>query len=82
MLIGITGTNGKTSTAYLIESILKASGEPVGLISTIVPWGPRAAWLLNEQHLRAQIYASAVRWLSEARLPARRDGGLIPTRWL
>src|SRR5262245_41372206 len=39
-LIGITGTNGKTSTAYLIESILKASGEPAGLISTIVYRGP------------------------------------------
>src|SRR6266850_4979088 len=30
-LIGITGTNGKTSTAYLIESILKASRKRVGL---------------------------------------------------
>jgi UDP-N-acetylmuramoyl-L-alanyl-D-glutamate--2,6-diaminopimelate ligase len=39
-LIGITGTNGKTSTAYLIESILKASGKRVGLISTIVYRGP------------------------------------------
>lgn len=34
-LVGITGTNGKTSTAYLLESILKAGGLPVGLISTI-----------------------------------------------
>ena len=39
-LIGITGTNGKTSTAYLIESIVKASGARCGLISTIEYRGP------------------------------------------
>ncbi len=39
-LVGITGTNGKTSTAYLLESILRASGSRVGLISTIIYRGP------------------------------------------
>lgn len=34
-LIGITGTNGKTTTAYLIESILKSAGHKVGLIGTV-----------------------------------------------
>lgn len=34
-LIGITGTNGKTTTTYLIESILKKAGYKVGRISTI-----------------------------------------------
>ncbi len=34
-LIGVTGTNGKTTTSYLIESILKASGHSTGLIGTI-----------------------------------------------
>ncbi len=42
-LIGITGTNGKTSTAYLIEAILKAAGAKVGLISTIEYRGPEGA---------------------------------------
>ena len=34
-LIGITGTNGKTSTAHLIHAILKASGRKTGLIGTV-----------------------------------------------
>jgi UDP-N-acetylmuramoyl-L-alanyl-D-glutamate--2,6-diaminopimelate ligase len=34
-LVGITGTNGKTTTAYVIESILKAAGRQVGMIGTI-----------------------------------------------
>lgn len=34
-LIGITGTNGKTTTAYLLESIFKKAGIKVGIISTI-----------------------------------------------
>ena len=32
---GITGTNGKTTTSYLIEAILKARGQITGLIGTI-----------------------------------------------
>ncbi|MCI0371254.1 MAG: UDP-N-acetylmuramoyl-L-alanyl-D-glutamate--2,6-diaminopimelate ligase [candidate division NC10 bacterium] len=35
-LIGVTGTQGKTTTVYLIESILREAGYPVGLIGTIV----------------------------------------------
>jgi UDP-N-acetylmuramoyl-L-alanyl-D-glutamate--2,6-diaminopimelate ligase len=34
-LIGITGTNGKTTTTYLLESIFKKAGFPVGVIGTI-----------------------------------------------
>jgi len=34
-MIGITGTNGKTTTAFLIESILAAAGHSVGVIGTI-----------------------------------------------
>ena len=32
---GITGTNGKTTTAYLIESILAAAGKITGVVGTI-----------------------------------------------
>jgi UDP-N-acetylmuramoyl-L-alanyl-D-glutamate--2,6-diaminopimelate ligase len=34
-LIGVTGTNGKTTTTYLIDSILNQSGKKCGLIGTI-----------------------------------------------
>lgn len=34
-VVGITGTNGKTTTTYLIESIHKAAGKKVGVIGTI-----------------------------------------------
>ena len=34
-VIGITGTNGKTTTAYLVESILSAAGFDVGVVGTI-----------------------------------------------
>jgi UDP-N-acetylmuramoyl-L-alanyl-D-glutamate--2,6-diaminopimelate ligase len=33
-LIGVTGTNGKTTTAYLTDSILRAAGCEVGLLGT------------------------------------------------
>jgi UDP-N-acetylmuramoyl-L-alanyl-D-glutamate--2,6-diaminopimelate ligase len=35
MFTGITGTNGKTTTAYLIETLLRAAGQVTGLIGTI-----------------------------------------------
>ena len=34
-IIGVTGTNGKTTTTYLIKSILEAMGHKIGLIGTI-----------------------------------------------
>ena len=34
-LVGITGTNGKTTTTYLVESILAAAGARPGVIGTV-----------------------------------------------
>jgi UDP-N-acetylmuramoyl-L-alanyl-D-glutamate--2,6-diaminopimelate ligase len=39
-LIGITGTNGKTTTTYIVESILKAAGKPAAVFGTIEYRGP------------------------------------------
>lgn len=32
---GVTGTNGKTTITYLLESIFRAAGDPAGLIGTV-----------------------------------------------
>ena len=34
-LIGVTGTNGKTTTTYVVESILRAAGRSPGVIGTV-----------------------------------------------
>jgi UDP-N-acetylmuramoyl-L-alanyl-D-glutamate--2,6-diaminopimelate ligase len=34
-LVGITGTNGKTTSSHLVESVLNAGGIPTGLVGTI-----------------------------------------------
>src|SRR6185295_13744879 len=34
-LVGVTGTNGKTTTAYLIDAALRAAGHRVGLLGTV-----------------------------------------------
>ncbi len=64
--VGITGTNGKTTTAFLTEGILRAAGYRVGLITTATvgvlgnhrPNGTKSTtpdpWILN-------------RWLAEMR---------------
>ena len=38
--IGVTGTNGKTTTTYLVEAILKAAGFPAAVFGTIDYRGP------------------------------------------
>src|SRR4051812_14077107 len=34
-VVGITGTNGKTTTAYLVRALLEAAGRPTGLLGTV-----------------------------------------------
>ena len=44
LCLAVTGTNGKTTTAFLIESILRAAGRAPGLIGTVetrLPGGTR-----------------------------------------
>ncbi len=35
-LVGVTGTNGKTTTSYLIDAALRAAGHKVGLLGTVL----------------------------------------------
>ena len=40
-LVGITGTNGKTSTAFFLRAMLQALGRPTGLMGTVYNLTPR-----------------------------------------
>lgn len=46
-IIGITGTKGKTTTTYLVKSILEQAGRKVGLIGTI-------EIIIGETHIHAE----------------------------
>lgn len=46
-MIGITGTKGKTTTTYLIKSILENAGRKVGLIGTI-------EMIIGDEHIPAK----------------------------
>lgn len=37
-MVGITGTNGKTTTSFLTRAVLEASGRSTGLIGTVTSW--------------------------------------------
>jgi len=45
-MIGVTGTNGKTTTTYLCKSVLEAAGARVGLIGTV-------AYLIGNERIEA-----------------------------
>jgi UDP-N-acetylmuramyl-tripeptide synthetase len=38
IVIGVTGTNGKTTTVHYLRSILEAWGQPVGIMGTLGHW--------------------------------------------
>ncbi|MGI6576178.1 MAG: UDP-N-acetylmuramoyl-L-alanyl-D-glutamate--2,6-diaminopimelate ligase [bacterium] len=67
-LIGVTGTNGKTSTTHLIEGILRKAGYRTGLIGTIynrintqqIPVERTTPESLDLQHLFAQMVEAGV----------------------
>ena len=56
-LVGVTGTNGKTTTTYLLESIWRTAGHRAGLVGTIAyrhPGGERPAPLTTPDALTLQ----------------------------
>lgn len=70
-LIGITGTNGKTTTSYLLKSILEEAGYKVGLVGTIqnmigrdvLPATRTTPESLDLQRLLARMYDDGVEWV-------------------
>ena len=69
-LIGITGTNGKTTTTYLVKSILEFAGYKVGLIGTnqnmigskVIPTERTTPESLELQKLFADMVAEGVEY--------------------
>jgi UDP-N-acetylmuramoyl-L-alanyl-D-glutamate--2,6-diaminopimelate ligase len=50
IVIGITGTNGKTATSTMLAHILEASGKKVGLMTTVNFWIGKKKWV-NESKM-------------------------------
>lgn len=47
--IGVTGTDGKTTTTFLIDAILRAAGQRPGLIGTL-EWRAGEEWTRHQTH--------------------------------
>ena len=70
-LIGITGTNGKTTTSYLLESILRAAGKRVGLFGTVeyhtatsvLPARQTTPEAMDLQRFFAELRAAGAGWV-------------------
>ncbi|HTQ95943.1 MAG TPA: UDP-N-acetylmuramoyl-L-alanyl-D-glutamate--2,6-diaminopimelate ligase [Candidatus Acidoferrum sp.] len=63
-LVGVTGTNGKTTTTSLIDSILRASGAKTGLFGTIAyhtPLGDHPAPNTTPESLELQSFFAEIR---------------------
>lgn len=61
-VIGVTGTSGKTTTTFLIRSILETSGERCGLVGTVYNWTGEKAF---ESSLTTPDSETIQRYLAE-----------------
>ncbi len=67
ILVGVTGTNGKTTTTYLIESILTAAGHKPGVIGTVELRWPG--------HVEAASYTTPTPHMLHEAMAKMRDAG-------
>ena len=77
-LIGVTGTNGKTTTAYLLEAGLRAGGRRTGLVGTIETRIGDEVLTERADDAGGARPAGAARRDARARGRRGRDGGLQP----
>jgi UDP-N-acetylmuramoyl-L-alanyl-D-glutamate--2,6-diaminopimelate ligase len=67
IVVGITGTNGKTTTTHLVRDVLEAAGIPCGIIGTLGGQFREQRWALaNTTPLAVELHAL---------LAAQRDAG-------
>ena len=76
--IGVTGTNGKTTTAYLLEAGLRAAGRATGLIGTIETRIGDEARAERAHHPGVDRPAGVVRRDARTGCRGRRHGGVQP----
>ena len=76
-VLGVTGTNGKTTTTYLLEAIATAAGDVAGVIGTVAARvGDRRA-LGRAHHARGDRAAGGARRDARRRRRDGRDGGVV-----
>jgi UDP-N-acetylmuramoyl-L-alanyl-D-glutamate--2,6-diaminopimelate ligase len=66
-VVGVTGTKGKTTTTYLIRSILEIAGERTGLIGTIAYQVGKRTYDAPNTTPSALVLAKLLREMAEAR---------------
>ncbi len=76
-VVGITGTNGKTTTAFLLHALLEAGGIQTGLLGTVaqIVGGERSRGGAHDA--RGDRPAGDVRADARRRRPGLRDGGQL-----
>ena len=88
-IIGVTGTNGKTTVTHLIQNIIEKAGKPCGLIGTLgyrysskdsyistnhtTPQAPELLKMLDDMHSNGTVYAAME--VSSHSLEQHRVGG-------
>ena len=87
-VIGVTGTNGKTTTTYLLRSILEVAGKKTGLLGTInyeiggriIPAPNTTPGALDLQKYLADIAAEGAEY-AVMEVSATRSSSTAWTRW-
>jgi UDP-N-acetylmuramoyl-L-alanyl-D-glutamate--2,6-diaminopimelate ligase len=91
-LVGVTGTNGKTTTTHLIEHLLGAAEKPTALLGTLYSRWPGHqqtalyttpfAVDLQAELAKAPMRAASTRYWRSAPTPWPSSGsGAAPSRW-
>lgn len=56
-IIGITGTNGKTTTSYMLASVLRRAGKTVAVVGTLGIYYGQKADRARTDHARSALFA-------------------------